>query len=60
MFTNLSGSLPFLQAELDYRRERATRELNGRRAARAVGRRRVRRSRTASPVNRHKEVAAAH
>lgn len=36
MFTTLSGSLPFLEAELDYRRERLFDEAKIRRDSRAV------------------------
>ncbi len=45
MFTTLSGSLPFLEAELDYRRERLLAETNDRRRTRAVRPRRRRRLR---------------
>jgi hypothetical protein len=60
MFTNLSGSLPFLEAELDYRRNRLLAEADGRRAGRAVGPRRRRALHVPTFARRPKGVATAH
>jgi hypothetical protein len=60
MISNLSGSFPFLAAELDYRRERLLAVQSGRRASRAVGPRRDRKlHRTASATRPHRVPAAS-
>jgi hypothetical protein len=60
MFTSLSGSMGFIEAELDYRRERLLAESSARRAGRAIGPRRRRRLHAATFSHRPKRVAAAH
>jgi hypothetical protein len=59
MFTTLSGSLPFLEAELDYRRERLIDEARSRRDSRAVRLRPGRPLRLRGPRRRSHGVAAA-
>jgi hypothetical protein len=59
MFTTLSGSLPFLEAELDYRRERLFDEAKTRRDSRAVPSRGRRPLRPRAARRRSPGVAAA-
>ena len=59
MFNALSG-MPYLEAELAYRRDRLLSEVEGRRAVRALRpRRRPRRLRTRFVSTRRSQVAAA-
>ena len=57
MFDTLSG-MPYLEAELAYRRDRLLSEAAGRRAVRALRRRSPRRPRTRSASTHRSQVAA--
>ena len=58
MFDASSG-MPYLEAELAYRRNRLLSEVQGRRAVRALRPRGSRRLRTRSAVTRRSQLAAA-
>ena len=56
---NASSGMPYLEAELAYRRDRLLSEVEGRRAVRALRPRGPRRPRTRSASTRRSQIAAA-